>query len=231
MIQALLVDLDDTLYEYAPSEAAGRARLGRLFSERLGVPEEAFELAYARARDDVKSRCSTPSGHARLLYVHELLHSLARGEDRLPRLALCRELERAYWDAYLANASPRDRARELLSSFRGRGGKIAIVTDLTLDVQLRKLEALDLFGVLDALVASEEVGEDKPSPAPFVLAARRLGVPLEACAVIGDSDAKDGAGARALGLPFFHVRTDASGTGMGLGDIEEDIYRRNGWKR
>jgi HAD superfamily hydrolase (TIGR01549 family) len=227
VILALLLDLDDTLYEYGPCEAAGRDALRTRFFERFGTEAKVFDLAFAAARKSVKDRCPSPSGHSRLLYVHELLHVLAGPHP--PRLSSCRELEDVYWTAYLDAANLRSGAIELLETFRARGGKIAIVTDLTLDIQLRKLEVLALFDHLDALVASEEVGTDKPSRAPFELASARLGVSLESCAVIGDNVEKDGEGAKTLGIPFFHAKTLATGIGLTLEQILLEIFRRNAW--
>ena len=222
MIRGLLLDLDDTLYDYPPCEAAGRARLAQLGSERLSITPEAFSAAYDAARHAVKARCAGPSNHSRLLYLHELLHALGA-----PPLHLAIELERAFWEAYLETAALRSGALDLLDSFRAAGGKIAIVTDLTLDVQLQKLTHFGLLGRIDALVASEEVGFDKPHRAAFELGAARLGVPLDQCAMAGDSEAKDGTGARALGLPFFLVRTQASPDGLTLPELSRELTRRN----
>lgn len=227
MIRGLLLDLDDTLYDYPPCEAAGRAAIAALASARLGISVADFVRAYDGARQRVKARLQTPSNHSRLLYVHELLHEL--GAD-VPSLQFAREFECAFWAAYLGAAALRPGALRLLERFRRHGGKIAIVTDLTLDVQLRKLEHLGLLPHVDALVASEEVGFDKPHRAAFELAAARLGLPLAACAMAGDSDAKDGDGARALGVPFYLVRTPESALGLSLAEIEADLERSNAWK-
>lgn len=229
MIDALLLDLDDTLYEYGPCEVAGRNALAAACKEIFGISREAFEAAFGCSRKSVKTRCDTPSGHSRLLYVAELVHLLARGGP--PKLDRCRELERRYWDAYLEAMTARPHAHALVDDFRARGGKVAIVTDLTLDIQLAKIERLGLSGKLDALVASEEVGADKPARAPFALAASRLGVSLERCAVVGDNPEKDGKGAELLGVPFYLARTDATSRGLGLEAIAEDLFRRNGWTR
>lgn len=236
MIEALLVDLDDTLYEYAPCESAARAALVERFVALTGASEHEAKTVFAEARDRVKKRCATPSGHGRLLYVHEMLHEVlrvAKGVSDEPRDATLLEhtlaLEETYWSAYLETMVPRPFAHALLEQVRARGLLVAIVTDLTLAIQLRKLKTLGLFGLIDALVASEEVGADKPARAAFELGAARLGVPLERCAVIGDNDEKDGEGARRLGLPFFHARTDATGVGLGLEQIRDEIFRRNQW--
>lgn len=236
MIEALLVDLDDTLYEYAPCEAAARVALVSRFVGLTGASEHEAKTVFAEARTSVKKRCATPSGHGRLLYVHEMLHEVMRvakaGSHEPVDATLLDQalaLEEAYWSAYLDTMAPRPFAHALLEQVRARGLSVAIVTDLTLAIQLRKLQKLGLFGLIDALVASEEVGADKPARAAFELGAQRLGVPLERCAMIGDNDEKDGEGARRLGIPFFHARTDATGVGLDLEQIRDEIFRRNQW--
>jgi len=197
MPQGLLLDLDDTLYDYAPAARAAEADLfATLGSMGVGNAKD----AWARARAAVKARTAgTAASHSRLLYLAELAHE----DSRLDLLPRCLELDARYWEVFLATARLRDGARELLEGFRGRGGRIALVTDLTLAVQLRKLSALGLLSAIDALVTSEEAGAEKPDPRPFQLAAARLGVSLRTCVVLGDTDERDGEGARRLNLPFF----------------------------
>ena len=89
----------------------------------------------------------------------------------------------------------------------------------------------DFFWCIDVFVVSEEVGVDKFVWVVFALGAARLGVPLEACAVVGDNVEKDGAGAEALGIPYFRARTLAVGEGLTLEEIFDALVRRNGWTR
>ena len=49
------------------------------------------------------------------------------------------------------------------------------------------VDALDLQGVLDAIVSSDDVAAGKPDPAVYLLAAARLGVDPTRCLVIEDS--------------------------------------------
>ena len=49
------------------------------------------------------------------------------------------------------------------------------------------VDALDLQGVLDAIVSSDDVAAGKPAPAVYLLAAARLGVDPTRCLVIEDS--------------------------------------------
>lgn len=198
----LLLDLDDTLYDYAPCERAGRAAVLEALGAGTGSSRDHLEMQWLSARAAVQARLgATASSHSRLLWAHELLHRLGQTD----RLGFATTLDRTYWDAFLDVARLRDGALELLDGWRGRGHKVAFVTDLTLELQLRKLERFGLLGRVDALAASEETPHDKPDPALGLLAIERLGVAREGCVVVGDNEAKDGGLARALGVPFVWV--------------------------
>lgn len=213
MADGLLLDLDDTLYDYAPAAAAGEQAVFRKL-EDLGLPDAPG--AWGRARLAVKARTrGTGASHAPLLYLAELVARAHRPEW----LADCRGLDAAYWDAFLAAARLREGARALIDGFRARGGRVALVTDLTLTVQLRKLAAFDLLDAVDALVTSEESGADKPDPCGCRLAAERLGVPVDACVLLGDSLERDGECARRLGVPFLHARGSTGGGGHSLPEL------------
>jgi len=50
-------------------------------------------------------------------------------------------------------------------------------------------QALGFAGLIDVLVAAEDVTEGKPDPEVFLTAARRLGVPPNLCVVVEDAEA------------------------------------------
>jgi len=202
MTRGLLLDLDDTLYEYAPAERAARGALVTLIATETTLSSADIADAWASARDAVHARLGERgSSHSRLLYLSELAHALG-----LPRaLASARRWERAYWSTFLNHARLRDGARELCAWWRERGGRVAIVTDLTLEVQLWKLEHFNLLDAIDALATSEEVPWDKPAPDVLLLAIERLGVRRCDCVMVGDSARKDGGAAATLEIPFVLV--------------------------
>lgn len=205
MTRGLLLDLDDTLYAYAPAEEAARSTVQRALVDVTGRPPDEIARRWNEARATVHRRIGgTASSHSRLLYLHELASALARN-GRPSIVGVVPELEALYWDTFLATMTLRPGAVELLDAWRAAGHRVALVTDLTLDIQLRKVARLGLGERLDAIVASEEVGRDKPDPTGALLAIERLGVRSADCVVVGDSVTKDGGVAAALGIPFHHV--------------------------
>jgi putative hydrolase of the HAD superfamily len=183
----VVFDLDDTLYPYAPCHARGMAALVDYAKESLGVGEQAFLDVWGSAREAVKNRLGpTGSSHSRLLYAHEAIELL--GLRSQPSLALAMEQE--YWREYLLAADLRPGAVDLLASLRYQGIPIGIVTDLTAQVQFRKLVHLGLDKLVDHVVVSEESTTDKVGLEPFRILLGRLS-PATAGHVwfVGDSPA------------------------------------------
>lgn len=72
------------------------------------------------------------------------------------------------------------------------------------------LTALGRAHAFDVILTSEDVPTSKPAPDGYLAAARTLGVPLEACVVVEDSEAGIAAG-RAAGARVVAVRVGSHG--------------------
>jgi putative hydrolase of the HAD superfamily len=181
----VVFDLDDTLYPYEPCHRSGMTALSRFAARELGIGEREFLEVWARARDRVKDRLGpTASSHSRLLYSHEAIEML--GLRSQPSLALAMEQE--YWREYLLAARLRPGAEDLLGALRYHSIPIGIVTDLTAQIQFRKLVHLGLDKVVDHVVTSEEATGDKVGLDPFRVLLGRLSPDLAAHVwFVGDS--------------------------------------------
>jgi putative hydrolase of the HAD superfamily len=181
----VIFDLDDTLYAYAPCHRSGMSALARFAARELGVSEKAFLGVWDTARQRVKARLgATGSSHSRLLYSHEAIEML--GMRSQPAVALAMEQE--YWREYLLAARLRPGATDLLGSLRYHGIPVGIVTDLTAQVQFRKLVHLGLDKVVDHVVTSEEATTDKIGLEPFRILLGRLSADMAAHVwFVGDS--------------------------------------------
>ena len=93
-------------------------------------------------------------------------------------------------------------ARELVAAVAARGAAQAIVSAS----QHRMVAAVAgvLDGAINVLVTGDDAVPAKPDPAPYALAARRLGVPAARCVVVEDSITGLGS-ARAGGLRTFQI--------------------------
>lgn len=215
---AVLLDLDNTLYAYDPPHRAAmqavRAKAVNLFS----ITPEQFDQAFDRAREDVKQRLpGTASSHSRLLYFQRMLEIIGLNSQVL--LAL--DLEQSYWRVFLSHADLFEGVREFLDDLRCYGIPSGIVTDLTAQIQFRKLVYFGLDHYVDYLVTSEEAGFDKPHAAPFELARQKIQPKGDCIWMIGDSPRSDITGARAA-LNAVTLQKRHAGVEAGTGTSQAD---------
>ena len=89
---------------------------------------------------------------------------------------------------------------EAVGRLRGRGVKVALLSNGASATQRGKLERLGLAEAFDEVVISGEVRLKKPEPAIFRLTLRRLGVEAAEAWMIGDDPERDLHPAKRLGL-------------------------------
>lgn len=190
---AILFDTDNTLYHYDPAHAVAMQAVRDKVSNTLGIPPEEFDRAFAEARKQVKSRLKhTAASHNRLLYLQRMLEIIGLGSQVL--LAL--DFEQTYWRTFLSNSVLFDDVKELLDDIRLLGIPTAIVTDLTAQIQFRKVVYFGLDKYFDYIVTSEEAGFDKPHQAPFEIALEKMRPKGNCIWMIGDNPINDIQGAR-----------------------------------
>jgi HAD superfamily hydrolase (TIGR01549 family) len=191
----VLMDIDNTVYAYDVAHAAASDATMRKTVKLTGVTRAEYEPALDAARREVKETLQeTASAHSRLLYFARMLEKL--GMKSQPLMAL--DLEQTYWRNFLSASTLFPQVKEFLEDLRVAGIPIAAVTDLTAQIQFRKLIYFGLDHYFDHIVTSEEAGVEKPASKPFQMAMERLLVkPSERVWFVGDSAKKDIAGAKA----------------------------------
>ncbi|MFP3942968.1 MAG: HAD family hydrolase [Alphaproteobacteria bacterium] len=209
---AILLDLDNTLYPYEPARQAAMKAVRRKAAGDLGLGARRFDRAFAEARAAVKAQLGpVAASHSRLLYFQRMLEML--GMKSQPLMAL--DFEQTYWRAFLLAMRLHAHAGGFLGAARELGIRLGIVTDLTAQIQFRKLVRLGLDPYFDTVVTSEEAGANKPAAAPFLLARERLRLGTEDRVwMVGDDAEADLAGAkRHLGARTFLFRPNPAGGG------------------
>ncbi len=186
----ILLDLDNTLYAYAPCHRAGLAAATAAYLRDFdgSKSEEAFIAAYDQGRRAVHQRLSgTASSHSRLLYFQAAL------EEINPELSetLALDLESAYWNGYLESMALAPWCMGFFEFCRREGKRVTIVTNLTTQIQMQKLRKLGIEGHIDCLVSSEEIGIEKPDPRIFEYALQKVGGGSDEAIIVGDDQRSD----------------------------------------
>ena len=157
--QAVVFDLDDTLYSERDYVLSGMRAVADWARESLGFPAE---RTYGQLRD--------------------LFEAGVRGET-FDRWALVNDLQPEAWAPAMIDVYRQHEPRitldadtvRLLTQLREHC-RLGIITDGYLDAQQRKVAALGLDRTIEAIVYSDAIGRDawKPDPRPFHAVLERL---------------------------------------------------------
>jgi len=205
--EAVFVDLDDTLYPYPECNEAGK-RAAWETARELGYDSsrEAFEELYLESRREVKRELAgTASAHERFLYFKRAIQIHTGTHSAKDALAL----GEAYWNAYVEEMELFDGVVETLAALQDAGLEVAVVTNLTTRIQMKKIEKLGIDDHVDLVLTSEETGREKPSSVMFTLPMAQLDVKPSETVMVGDSVSADVEGGNALGLTTVLFNSDA----------------------
>tara|TARA_B110000008_G_C16927402_1_gene547318 strand:+ start:129 stop:872 length:744 start_codon:yes stop_codon:yes gene_type:complete len=195
--KAIIFDTDNTLYPYLPAHKEATKHVELKVEKMLGVQKEVFRSAFKASRIEIKKRLGeVASSHSRLLYMQSTLESLGLGT----RILLSLDLEQTYWRTFLNNCRLFPGVLSFIHILKSKGIITANITDLTAQIQFRKLVYFGLDELFDFVVTSEEAGKDKPSRQPFELALKKFQVNPKNVWMIGDDPKSDMAGADQMGM-------------------------------
>ena len=168
----IILDLDNTLYEYNPCDSYAKLKLIEFLSENLNLDSLSVETGMEFARKKVKERLGTTgSSHSRIAYINEFIVTTGKRVS----ISMIAEGERVYWSAYFEKMILRKGAREFLNFVNLLNIQIYLVTDLTLGIQIQKLQKLELEKSVSFIISSEEAGGDKVTDLPFEKLSELLG--------------------------------------------------------
>lgn len=191
--KALLLDIDNTLYDYNLANTFAKKSVIDFCRKEFNINNTIIEKAYDEGRKKVHIELSeTAASHNRLLYFQKMCELL-----NINPLKYSFQIYNIYWDNFLNNMLPFDDIYPLLEKYKNN---ICLVTDLTAHIQYRKIEKLKLNDYCQKIVTSEEAGKEKPHPYMFMLALQKLNLKAEEVCMIGDSFKKDVFGATNLGI-------------------------------
>ena len=201
--KGLLLDIDNTLYDYGSAHAHALAGVCDYCADNFQLSRNDVLKYYNMARENVHIQLSeTASSHNRLLYFQKMLELI-----NVNPLDHGFSIYNVYWDCFLASIIPFRGVSELMRRYNG---DVCFVTDLTAHIQFRKIEKLGLNRYCDKLVTSEEAGKEKPHPYIFMLALNKLNMQAHQVCMIGDSFKKDIMGSSHLGITSIWLNTQES---------------------
>lgn len=201
-LRAVLFDLDGTLIDSAP-DLAGAANLLRA---RHGLPP----LPYDDLRPMVGSGARGMVGVA---------FGVVPGDERFEAL---RADYLALYEAHMLHRTQVFEAMApVLQALEQAGLPWGIVTNKHERFALPVIQGLGLHRRAACVIAGDTTPHAKPHPEPLLEAARRAGVPPEACVYVGD-DLRDVQAGRAAGMATLAAAWGYLGQGESIADWGAD---------
>lgn len=199
--KGIIIDLDDTLYNYKKAHKIALNEVVLFAKDILNIEEEKIEAAFSKSRKKTHIELSgKASSHNRLLYFQKMLEELNKNS-----IVYVLDLYNKYWDTFLENMSLYEGIKEFLEKVKSLNVEVCILTDLTSHIQYRKIKNLKLEQYIDYIVTSEEAGVEKPHPHVFYKTLDKLKMSKEDVIIIGDDYNKDIIGALNLGMKCIWI--------------------------
>lgn len=206
-IKGLLLDLDNTLYQYEPAHQAGLAVVFDYLQPIIKTSRIDLENAYEQGKHQVKRRLhDTAASHHRLLYLQAMLELLGVFAPKLTN-----DLYKQYWAAFFTAMQPLPGLNEVLPRL-AQNYQIGIITNFVADIQFQKLEQLGIGHLIKHLITSEEIGCEKPDQKIFLAACKKMQLRPEELCMIGDDLAADIIPAQHLGMETYWLTPELSTT-------------------
>ncbi len=221
-VDAVAFDLDGTLLDTVHDLALA---VNRLLADLGHAP-----LATATVRDLVGK------GMASLLRK-ALLRSRGHAPDDAEVAALLPRYQAHYEDVLGHETDAFPGLVEMLDTLKADGYRLAVVTTKATRFVRPHLSKAGILHYFDALVGGDDAHAKKPDPAPLLLVAQRLGIPVGRILMVGDS-INDAQAARAAGCPVVLVPhgynegepvqgLDCAGIVPSLAGVESCLRRRH----
>lgn len=197
MLQSVIFDLDNTLYDYDKCNDIAESALVRRIASAFQISEIMARERLLNAKYTIKKRLGddVAASHNRMLYMQNICEQ--QGESPL-KYAM--DFYECYWNTLIESMELFPYVMPVFRMLKERNIRIAILTDLTAHIQYRKICQLGITDDVACLVTSEEAGAEKPSGKMFDLILFKLQLQAQDVLMIGDSVQKDIRGASMAGM-------------------------------
>jgi putative hydrolase of the HAD superfamily len=189
-VKAVIFDLDDTLYLERDYVLSGFQAVACWAETNLDIPAEAG-FAELKSLFERGQRGRT---------FNEWLLSFGHQDELVPQLV-------DIYRQHQPTLQPLAETHAVFATLRPLY-RFGLISDGYLEVQQRKLAALQLAPFLDVIVFSDELGRDcwKPSVKPFHAALNALNLVGSEAVYVGDNPTKDFLGAKSAGMLTVRVQ-------------------------
>lgn len=206
-IKGVLIDIDNTLYDYDFCHDVAIKKSFTFFNKsyKNKFTKDDFIVLYRKKRDLVTKKLShVGSCRSRLLAFQSMLEDFQYIHN--PYI-FAYHLNNIYWSTLISRIRPIPRVKQFLIECKKQEIPVCAVTDMLHDIQIKKIIKLKFDRYIKYLVSSEEANCEKPNKKIFKLALAKLKLKSSDVIMIGDNIEKDCNGANAIGIKSFLIKS------------------------
>jgi putative hydrolase of the HAD superfamily len=197
-IEAILFDMNGTLRKREAHQATQHAAFNQILEllEKNSAPDSFWQELIHRQ----KAYSCWAQAHLSQLSQEEIWTGWLLPEYPAEKIRpIAAELMLA-WGRTKGHHVPNSEAEKTIRVMKQRGYRLGVISNSmsTLDIPL-SLEAFGWKALFDVVILSANIGIRKPSPEPFLIAARQLRIPPVHCAYLGNRISKDLVGCKSAG--------------------------------
>ena len=218
MIRTVIFDLDNTLYDCIGIDRdVTRKEMAAYVREAFGWTAE----EYLRRLDEATEELIGIAGCTGSCRNRVIRYQFMMEKAGFPIHPHVMKMYEIYWDGMLRRMKPYPEVKEVLRRLGERGIRIGVGTDLTAEIQYRKMETLGIIQSIDFVVTSEEASLEKPSEIFFEQCRKKMRCETEECLFIGDRIDKDYEGARQAGMQALWLNRESAEVPEGIEMIRD----------
>lgn len=201
MIKGVIFDLDNTLEEWLPHEAAVEAEFAQRLADKHSIDPDQFVKVFDHIKISYLHSRSLPQDYGRDMWFSETLAHFGIYEEDIPSLV------EHYWEDLLGRVKLFPGAMDVLEELK-QDYKLGLLSDSdgARYYKEQRIKRLRIGRFFDAILTSDDIGANKPHPRCFLEAAERLGVRPEECVMVGDHPEVDLVMAKELGMTTVWTR-------------------------
>lgn len=186
--QYILIDIDDTVYNYLKIHKDSVKHCYEINANKLGMSFKRFNNLYIKAKKIIKlNNENRAASHSKINYFKNLLY--LNGNFYNSYLSL--KLHTDYYNFFFKNIKLRPYAKKFLKLAKEKKIKVIAITNMTSEIQLKKLAKLKIDDLFFDVLTSEEVGIEKPNKRIFEYAIKKYKLNNSKVWMIGDSYVND----------------------------------------
>lgn len=199
-----LIDIDDTITNSSECYPFGRTVTEEFLAKKLQVTVEEIHTARDESRKDVNTRGhGNSSSHSRHLYIEDAIRRVTWKHH----VRLAQEAHELYRATVIPLMKLEPGVDDFFIFLKKNKTKIVLISDMTHDIQVKKLIHLKVVDTLDLLVTSEVAFCEKPDKGIFeYIFALVWETDPKKYFMVGDSLSRDITGAIAIGIPHENIR-------------------------